>query len=933
MDDYIYDAEQHIDFDKIRNIIEQNNGKELICFGGGTAAQILKRKLLYQYSVSCFLDNNAKLWGQELEEVPIVNPDILKTKDKKNFIVLILSKHVVDISSQLREYGLEENVHFFNIYGEFNTYFRIMKYDTNARLYLAHLKTIPRDEFANITYREYPVIGVVCFAEMEKEITWYAIEQCLILRKKGYRAICIVDSLKSFSDYIYFDGYAVVAYKYIQYVLEQVQKICPEFEVLYIDPDKREELSDEDRHRLTYLAGKMIMWLDSWKDNTFLSQSDNRLQVAEDILYRNFESIKAFFKQYPFDTINVYTGIHKHRCLYFYISELYAIRMSTYDGNSEGPIVYATSGIASHSGDVARLLLENWFTDKELDVLYWLAQKEFAKRINSTYQDMGYNYQLVGRDSSIKTFYDIIIPLNVTWDAAALALDDLFSDTITWILETVRYIMENTDATVMIREHPGQMQLKGYNHIDLSGQLHELDKYGKRVCLYKASDKINSYQYIERCKVVLPYSSTIGLESVALGKKIVVHTNCYYSVFEFANRCENKEEYFSKIKNFYENDYDVTEEEKREALLLMYMLVHRAYDTIFTEAERGWLDLSWERLLQQSGTNVIVDVIAKNIPIMYYNMKKLYGVNILKYLREQRGENKNDINSIVYANDYQAGNDIQRYLNVYAWKGTYILDGKRVNMMPKQFKESLGQYIAEELIALHPQNVLNVGTSEATALCDIVLNMQRENTQFSGLELSLSKLLYAQKFAAYKKVDIDFVMGDMFSLPYSDDAFDVVLTVQWLAPNTGMLKEALKELLRVAGEYVVMVEPSYEFGNEETRRRIKDLCYIDNLQETIKELGLNVVKNELSKIMEYNNNTAITIIKKQRDERSNSSLNRQRVATYACPDCRTKLHRHEEAYFCPECFNLYPVIHNIPVLDAKHTILCSKYEAEDFNKI
>ncbi len=129
-----------------------------------------------------------------------------------------------------------------------------------------------------------------------------------------------------------------------------------------------------------------------------------------------------------------------------------------------------------------------------------------------------------------------------------------------------------------------------------------------------------------------------------------------------------------------------------------------------------------------------------------------------------------------------------------------------------------------------------------------------------------------------------------------------------LESNKGKEKETLEELLRVAIEYIVLAEPSYESGNEETKKRIKDLCCIDNLESTIKNLNLNVIKHQFFKVVTYNNNTAITIIKKK----------------------RKKIWIYCEAYFGPECFNLYPVIHNIPILNLNNAILCSKYETGNF---
>lgn len=314
-------------------------------------------------------------------------------------------------------------------------------------------------------------------------------------------------------------------------------------------------------------------------------------------------------------------------------------------------------------------------------------------------------------------------------------------------------------------------------------------------------------------------------------------------------------------------------------------------------------------------------------------IKQLYNqnINIQKYFRDLKGTNVNDINSILYSYDFQAGSYAREYLDEKIIEGIFAVDGKKVNMTKRQSVELQSKYIVEELSALHPKSILEVGVGEATSLCDIILNMEK-NIQFSGLELSLSRLLYAQRFAAYKNVDIDFVMGNMFSLPYKDNAFDVTFMLHSLESNTGREKEALKELVRVAAKYVVMLEPSYELGNEETKKRIKDLGYIDNLQNAIKNLNLDIVKNELFRVTTYNNNTAITIIKKNSENQgSGSPSSMEKKAVYACPNCKTELHQHEEAYFCPECFNLYPVIQNIPILNVDNAILCSKYETESFN--
>ena len=276
------------------------------------------------------------------------------------------------------------------------------------------------------------------------------------------------------------------------------------------------------------------------------------------------------------------------------------------------------------------------------------------------------------------------------------------------------------------------------------------------------------------------------------------------------------------------------------------------------------------------------------------NVKNLYnsGVNIQKYFREQNKTNVNDTNAILYSYDFQAGSYTQEYLNEEVIDGLFTIDGKKVSMTEKQWMVLQSQYLAEELAALQPKNVLEVGIGEATRTCNIILNMD-DAVQFSGLELSLSRLFYASKFADYNKVKINLAMGNMFSMPYLDNSFDVVLLIHCLESNTGREREALKEFLRVTNKYLVMLEPSYELGNEETRQHIKELCYIDNLQKTINELGLNVIKNELFKVSTYSNNAAITIIKKEKlSEHEHYLPSGNRMLEYACPCCKAKLHQY-----------------------------------------
>ena len=121
--DYI----NNIDFKYIKNILDINYGKKVFCFGAGTAAEILMDLFGENLKVNKFLDNNASLWGDSIKGVEIDNPEkLLEEKDK--FVVLILSRHVYEISLQLNNYGLKKEQDYYDIYTSFLTYFMVINH-------------------------------------------------------------------------------------------------------------------------------------------------------------------------------------------------------------------------------------------------------------------------------------------------------------------------------------------------------------------------------------------------------------------------------------------------------------------------------------------------------------------------------------------------------------------------------------------------------------------------------------------------------------------------------------------------------------------------------------------------------------------------------------------------------------------------------------
>ena len=132
-----------IDFLYIRDILRNNYGKKIFCFGGGTAAEILTEKTDQEIQIEKFLDNNSLLYGKKINGIEITSPDILLKEDKGEFIVLILSRHICHISNQLDSYGLESGKDYYDIYTKFSPYFIIKKQEALMDRFKKFIENIP----------------------------------------------------------------------------------------------------------------------------------------------------------------------------------------------------------------------------------------------------------------------------------------------------------------------------------------------------------------------------------------------------------------------------------------------------------------------------------------------------------------------------------------------------------------------------------------------------------------------------------------------------------------------------------------------------------------------------------------------------------------------------------------------------------------------
>lgn len=285
-------------------------------------------------------------------------------------------------------------------------------------------------------------------------------------------------------------------------------------------------------------------------------------------------------------------------------------------------------------------------------------------------------------------------------------------------------------------------------------------------------------------------------------------------------------------------------------------------------------------------------------------IKDIYskGGNIIKYLK-QVGKNKtNSIEDILISYDFQSGSYIKEFSenSKFLYKYCDVLASIINNL--------------EDI-----KSIIEIGVGEATTLNILLQKLEKTPHNILGLDISWSRLKFAQ--GLLKEFNASYVKlftANLFEIPLLDNSIDVVYTSHSLEPNGGKEEEALRELYRITNKYLILLEPSFEFADEESRERMRSHGYVTKLYQTAKKLNYNIITHRL---FDYCANplnpTGLIIIKKEGEFSSNNP-------DLVCPISHTRLTKFSNSLlYSDDSFLAYPVIENIPCLLKENSILAT----------
>ena len=122
------------------------------------------------------------------------------------------------------------------------------------------------------------------------------------------------------------------------------------------------------------------------------------------------------------------------------------------------------------------------------------------------------------RQKPIVTFFP-----NLTWDSTAVGRRTIFPSIFEWLDKSIEHLW-GKDVNVVVRVHPAEkMVFEGDRTKDKVEDYLKQDKFEDMRNLYVVGSEsdISSYSLIDTSKVVVVYTSTVGLEAVIRGKPVL----------------------------------------------------------------------------------------------------------------------------------------------------------------------------------------------------------------------------------------------------------------------------------------------------------------------------------------------------------------------------------------------------------------------------
>jgi hypothetical protein len=160
---------------------------------------------------------------------------------------------------------------------------------------------------------------------------------------------------------------------------------------------------------------------------------------------------------------------------------------------------------------------------------------------------------------------------NLTFESSVVGKDRAFKDQFEWLSALIKWFADRPAWQLAIRIHPAEVRA---DHWRPNESLYDfirtkMSTRPENVRIVRPDEKISSYALGSLARVILVYSSTLGLEMAERRKRVITAAHAHYAGRGFTSDPHTEHEYFVALQQNMESD--LTLSESARAALVNYV--------------------------------------------------------------------------------------------------------------------------------------------------------------------------------------------------------------------------------------------------------------------------------------------------------------------------------------------------------------------------
>ncbi|MEO6407256.1 MAG: hypothetical protein ABIO45_00690 [Burkholderiaceae bacterium] len=496
-----------------------------------------------------------------------------------------------------------------------STLARRMGFDPGAwlrdtRLMRARVAAYPAPAPRNDALR----FAIVMAPWMGTSVPWFSLVCGLFLAARGNRISFIVDDLPF--------GSHGLRFRFVVACMRSVlRRLRGHHEVIRLGAQRSDSaLSEAERDAVCRLAELNAVWALRGE----MSESGRAAHLERSVrqLGASHGAIGRVLQGGRFDVVFVPGGVWGSTGLWTSHARARGIRLASYDSGGYGTLMLAADGVACQLQDIPRAFAmlkarPDW--GQEHAAVVAAAQAEIGRRRGGV--DKFASQMQGSRQRDPRFDGAVLIALNSSWDSAALGLHVVFDDSMQWIVETVRYLLEHTDAPVIVRQHPAERLEIARTSDDYHDLLARHVGSQPRLHFIAADEPVNSYDLLEQVAAVVVYTSTIGIEAAAHGKPVVTASRSYYADLGFVWKAGDLQQYRALLSQAASGGCVVTPAMRDDALCCYYLTqcCNWVFSPFNPEGFSDWSRQDLADLARHVKVQATITSLERNVPVAFLN--------------------------------------------------------------------------------------------------------------------------------------------------------------------------------------------------------------------------------------------------------------------------------------------------------------------------